>query len=113
MERNMDIVKDDTVLVIQGNDKGKTGKVLKLFPRDSRIIVEGINFIKRHTRPSPANPQGGIVEREGPIHVSNVLLVCPKCGKGTRLRHLILQDERKSKVRGCVNCGEVIPRSKE
>jgi large subunit ribosomal protein L24 len=109
----MDILKEDTVLVIQGNDRGKTGKVLKVFPKDSRIIVEGINFIKRHTRPSAANPQGGIVEREGPVHVSKVMIVCPKCGKGTRIRHLRLQDERKSKVRECVNCGEVIPKSRE
>jgi len=109
----MDIVKDDMVLVIKGNDRGKTGKVLKVFPRDSRVIVEGINFIKRHTRPSPANPQGGIVEREGPIHVSKVMLLCPKCGKGTRVRHRVLHDERRSKVRECVNCGEVIPKSRE
>ncbi|MFQ6102941.1 MAG: 50S ribosomal protein L24 [Candidatus Glassbacteria bacterium] len=109
----MHILKEDTVLIIKGNDRGKTGKVLKVFPRSSRIVVEGINFIKRHTRPSPANPQGGIVEREAPIHVSKVMLVCTKCGKGSRVRHLILQDERKSKVRECVNCGEVIPKSKE
>ncbi len=109
----MDILEQDTVLIIKGNDKGKTGKVLKVFPRDSRVIVEGINFIKRHTRPSPTNPQGGIVEREAPVHVSKVMLVCPKCGKGSRLRHLILEDERKTKVRECVNCGEVIPKSGE
>jgi large subunit ribosomal protein L24 len=109
----MNIVKQDTVLVIKGNDKGKTGKVLKVFPADSRIIVEGVNFIKRHTRPSPANPRGGIVEREAPLHVSQVMLVCPKCGKGTRVRHLILKDEKKSKVRECVNCGEVMPKSRE
>jgi len=109
----MDILKEDTVLVIQGNDRGKTGKVLKVFPKGSRIIVEGIHFIKRHTRPSAANPQGGIVEREGPIHVSKVMIVCPKCGKGTRIRHMQLQDERKTKMRECVNCGEVIPKSRE
>ena len=109
----MDILKEDNVLIIKGNDRGKTGKVLKVFPRDERIIVEGINFIKRHTRPTPGNPQGGIVEREGPIHVSKVMIVCPKCGKGSRIRHRVLQDERKTKMRECVNCGEVIPKSRE
>jgi large subunit ribosomal protein L24 len=109
----MDITKNDTVLVICGNDRGKTGKVLRVYPEDQRITVENINFIKRHTRPTTANPQGGIVEREAPIHISNVMLFCGKCNRGTRVRHRSLSDERRSKVRLCARCGEVIARSGE
>ena len=106
----MDIVKNDTVLVICGNDRGKTGKVLRVFPRDRRVTVENINFIKRHTRPTTANPQGGIVEREAPIDISNVMLFCSKCNMGTRVKHKLLSDERGTKVRLCSRCGEVIPK---
>lgn len=118
------LVKGDTVLVVTGNDQGKTGKVLAVFkggssrsgpgikrtgksgPDKDRVIVEGVNFIKRHTRPSQQNPQGGILEREAPIHASNVMLYCGKCGRGTRLRHDELSDG--SKVRLCSHCAEVI-----
>ena len=106
----MDIAKNDTVLVICGNEKGKTGKVLRVYPEDERVTVENVNFIKRHTRPTQANPQGGIVEREAPLHVSNVLLFCEKCNRGTRVRHQALSDERASQVRLCARCGEVIAR---
>lgn len=106
----MDIAKNDTVLVICGNEKGKTGKVLRVYPGDDRVTVENVNFIKRHTRPTQANPQGGIVEREAPLHVSNVLLFCEKCNRGTRVRSQSLSDERGSKVRICARCGEVISR---
>jgi large subunit ribosomal protein L24 len=109
----MEITKNDTVLVICGNEKGKTGKVLRVYPEDDRITVENVNFIKRHTRPTQANPQGGIVEREAPIHVSTVILFCEKCNRGTRVRHRALADERGSKVRLCARCGEVISRSGE
>jgi len=107
----MDITKNDTVLVICGNDRGKTGKVLRVFPKDRRITVENVNFIKRHARPSTANPQGGIVEREAPIDVSNVMLFCSKCNRGARVRHESLSDELSTKVRVCARCGEVIPKS--
>lgn len=100
------LVKGDTVLVVSGNDRGKTGEVLAIFPDKDRVLVEGVNFIKRHTRPSQQNPQGGIVEREAPIHVSNAMLYCGKCGRGTRIRHRTLSDD--SKVRVCAHCGEVI-----
>ncbi len=109
----MDIRKNDTVLVISGNDKGKTGKVLRVFPKDQRITVENINFIKRHTRPTTANPQGGVVEREAPVHISNVMLFCAKCNRGTRVRHKSLTDELTTKVRLCARCGEVIPKAAE
>lgn len=109
----MDVTKNDMVLVICGNDKGKTGKVLRVFPDDRRITIENVNFVKRHARPTTANPQGGIVEREAPIHVSNVMLYCSKCNRGTRVRHKSLSDERITKVRICARCGEVIPKGVE
>ena len=100
------LVKGDTVLVITGNDAGKTGKVLKTLPEKGRVVVEGVNFIKRHTKPTQRNPQGGINEREAPIHASNAVLYCTKCGRGTRVRHTQLSDG--SKVRACAHCSEVI-----
>lgn len=100
------VVKGDTVLVIAGNDRGKTGQVLAVFPGEDRVLVEGINFVKRHTRPSQENPQGGIVEREAPIHVSNAMVYCSKCGRGTRVHHDTLSDG--TRVRVCAHCGEVI-----
>jgi large subunit ribosomal protein L24 len=81
----MKVRKNDTVIVISGNSRGKTGKVLKLFPVKSRVIVEGVNIIKRHTKPSQRSPQGGIVQKEAPIHISNVMVIDPKSGKPTRV----------------------------
>ena len=102
------IVKSDTVLVLTGNDRGKTGKILKVFPDKKQAVVEGVNLIKRHSRPTKDLPQGGIVEKEGPIQMSNLKVVCPKCNKPTRIGIRILED--KSKVRFCKNveCGEMI-----
>ncbi len=100
------LVKGDTVLVVTGNDSGKTGKVLKVFPDKDRVVVEGVNFIKRHTRPTQRNPQGGIQEREAAINASNAMLYCTKCGRGTRVRHKELSDG--TKVRVCAHCSEVI-----
>jgi large subunit ribosomal protein L24 len=100
------LVKGDTVLVVTGNDAGKTGKVLKVFPDKNRVVVEGVNFIKRHTRPTQRSPQGGIQEREAAINASNAMLYCSKCGRGTRVRHQELSDG--TKVRACSHCGEVI-----
>ena len=107
----MRIRKNDQVLVIAGNHKGQKGKVLKVFPEKSQIIVEGVNFIKRHSRPSAKNPQGGIIEKEAPIHVSNVLVICPKCSTPSRTGSKAVFDEarkRKSRVRICKNCNEMI-----
>jgi large subunit ribosomal protein L24 len=81
----MRLKKNDTVRVITGEDRGKEGKILKVFPDKGRIIVEKVNLIKRHTRPSKSVPQGGIVEKEAPINATNVMLVCPKSGKPTRV----------------------------
>ncbi len=86
----MKIRKNDLVQVVAGNDRGKRGKVLKVFPEKSRVIVEGVNFILRHTKPTQQNQQGGIVKREGTIHVSNVMLIDPKSGKPTRVGHSVL-----------------------
>lgn len=93
----MKIKKNDTVMVIAGNDRGKTGKVLKVFPKESRIIVEGINLRKRHTKPSQKNPQGGILEKEAPIHISNVMIIDPKTNEPTRIGAKIILDEKTGK----------------
>ena len=95
----MKIHKNDSVMVIAGNARGKTGKVLKVYPDRERIIIEGVNIIKRHTRPSQKNPQGGIVQREGTIHVSNVMLMDPKTNEPTRVGTAVVKDETTGKKR--------------
>ena len=102
----MKIRKNDTVLVIIGKDKGKKGKVRFAYPKDERLLVEGVNFVKRHTRARGVVRQAGIIEREAPIHVSNVMLLCSKCSHPTRIGFHFLEDGRK--VRFCRACGEVI-----
>ena len=102
--------KNDNVLVIGGKDRGKRGRVLKVLPGSdgkNRLIVEGVNMIKRHTKPNPGkNIKGGIVEREASMHASNVQLVCPECGVQTRIGRKILGDGRK--VRICRKCEGVV-----
>jgi large subunit ribosomal protein L24 len=105
----MKVIKNDTVVVVSGNFKGKKGKILKVFPKNGRVIVEGVNFIKRHTKRSQKNPQGGIIEREAPIHASNVKLVCSKCGVPTRVGRKVL--ENKKRIRTCKRCGEMLAAS--
>lgn len=101
------IRRNDTVVVMTGKDRGKRGRVLRLLPSKNRLIVEGVNFIKRHTKPNPGkNVKGGIVEREAAVHSSNVQLVCPECGDPARLGHRILEDGRK--VRICRKCDGVV-----
>ncbi len=102
----MKIRKNDTVLVITGKDRGKTGKVRFAYPKDERLLVEGINMIKRHMRAVRGARQAGIIEREAPIRVSNVMLLCNKCNHPTRVGFRFLEDRRK--VRFCRACGEVI-----
>ena len=102
------IKKNDFVKVIAGKDNGKQGKVLRVFPQEGRLTVERVNMIKRHTRPTRQLQQGGIIEREGKIHLSNVMLVCSKCDRGVRVGHRILEDGKK--VRSCRRCGEVLDR---
>jgi large subunit ribosomal protein L24 len=102
----MNIRKDDNVMVIAGKDKGKKGKVRFAYPKRGRILVEGVNFVKRHTRPTGQVRQAGIIEREEPINVSDVMLICGKCNKATRIGHQRLDAGKK--VRVCRACNEVI-----
>lgn len=102
----MKIRKNDTVVIIAGKDKGKKGKVRRALPKDDRVLVEGLNMIKRHSRARRAARQAGIIELEAPIHVSNVMLLCNKCAKPTRVGFKILDDGKK--VRICRSCQEVI-----
>ena len=99
--------KNDNVLVTAGKDRGKRGRVLKVLPANNRLVVEGVNMIKRHTKPNPQRQiKGGLVEREAPLHASNVQVVCPECGKATRIGRRILGDGRK--VRICRKCEGVV-----
>ena len=101
------IRKNDNVVVTTGKDRGKRGRVLKVVAEKNRLVVEGVNFIKRHTKANPQrNIKGGLIEREAPLHASNVQLVCPECGKPTRLGRRILEDGRK--VRICRKCEGVV-----
>ena len=101
------IRKNDNVIVIAGRDRGKRGRVLRVIPAKGRLIVEGVGFIKRHTRPNPQrNIKGGIVEREAPVAVANVQLVCPECGAATRIGKQVLEDGRR--VRICRKCKGVV-----
>ncbi|MED4600350.1 50S ribosomal protein L24 [Paenibacillus validus] len=100
------VKKDDTVFVITGKDKGKKGRVIAAYPRQNRVLVEGVNMIKKHAKPSQANPQGGILTQEAPIHVSNVMLVDPKSGQPTRIGYKVLDSGKK--VRVAKKSGEII-----
>lgn len=102
----MKIKKNDTVLVITGKDRGKKGKVRRALPKDDRVVVEGLNMIKRHSRARRAARQAGIVELEAPMHVSNVMLICDKCKKPAKVGFKNLEDGRK--VRICRACDEPI-----
>jgi len=103
---NCHIKKDDKVKVIVGKDKGKIGKVLKVVKKKNRILVEKINMAKRHSRPTAQNRQGGILEKEMPIQWSNVMLMCNKCVKPTRVKMQRLENGKK--VRTCGKCGEAL-----
>lgn len=100
----MHVKKGDTVVVISGKDRGKKGKVLEVQLDRNRVIVEGVNVVKRHMRPSRRNPQGGIISQEAPIHASNVLLFCSKCNAPSRAGRKFLPTGEK--VRYCRRCGE-------
>ena len=101
----MRVKREDTVVVIAGKDKGKTGKVVKVFPKTNKVIVEGVNVVTKHQKPSAINPQGGIINKEAPIHVSNVMPLDPETGKGTRVR-FEMKDGKK--VRIAVKSGKEI-----
>ncbi len=100
------VKKGDTVEVIGGKHRGKRGKVLKVFPKAGKLIIEGVNLVKRHAKPTQKLPQGGIVEKEGRVYSSKVMFVCPKCGRAARVGHGYLGDG--TKVRICKHCGAQI-----
>ncbi|MCL2725153.1 MAG: 50S ribosomal protein L24 [Polyangiaceae bacterium] len=103
--------KDDNVIVISGKDKGKTGRIMRVFREEDKVLVQGVNLVKRHTKPNPRMQQGGILEREQPIAACKVMPVDPKTGKGTRVRVKIEanQEGKRTKVRIAVKSGEEIP----
>jgi len=101
--KKLHVKKGDTVVVTTGKDKSKSGKVLRMVPKKDGVIVEGLNVVKRHTR-ARGNEAGGIVEKEAPIHISNVMLHCDTCKKAVRTRINVLDDGKKARV--CVKCGE-------
>ena len=97
---------DDQVEIIAGKDKGRVGKITRVLPNENKAIVESLNMVKRHTKPNMANQQGGIIEKEAPIHISNLMLVCSKCAKPVRIKMNVLEDG--TKVRVCKKCEEAI-----
>ncbi len=100
------IKKEDNVLIISGKERGKKGRVIRVLPKKERVLVEKVNIIKRHMKPSKKFAQGGIIDKEGPLPISNVMLLCPGCSKPTRIGNLILESGKK--VRTCKRCKEVI-----
>ena len=106
----MHVKKDDTVLILSGDDKGKQGKVLAVSPKEGKVIVEGLNMVKKHVKPRKAGDPSGIIEAESAIYASKVQVVCPACKKATRIAHKkVLNDAGKSRsVRICKHCGEEI-----
>lgn len=102
----MAVHKNDMVVVIAGKDKGKRGKVIRVIPETGRVLIERINIVKRHTRPGGPAAHGGIIEKESPLHISNVMLICARCDRPVRTGHSFLADGRK--VRVCKQCGEAV-----
>ncbi len=100
------IRKNDTVMIMNGKDKGKTGKVLSVFLKQDRVLVQGLNLVKKHARRTKEDQQGGIIQREGPIHISNLMAVCQKCDRPTRVGFSTLSDG--TKIRICKRCKELI-----
>ncbi len=99
------IKKNDLIMVKKGREKGKSGRVLRVLPEKERVIVEKINMIKRHSRPHGQQRRGGILEKEAPLHVSNVMLLCEKCNKPVRIGHRVVEGDKK--VRICRKCEEI------
>ena len=96
----------DKIVVLSGKDKGKEGKIVAVSPKEGKLIVEGVNVVSKHVKPRRAGEEGGIVKTEGALYACKVQLVCPKCGKATRIAHKIAEDGKKK--RSCKKCGEVI-----
>lgn len=108
MRDKLHFKKDDQVVVVAGKEKGKSGKILSVVPKKESVLIEKVNLVKRHSRPSAKNRQGGIIEKESPIHVSNVMLICSKCNSPVRIGRKILEDGKN--VRCCKKCGEFMDR---
>jgi large subunit ribosomal protein L24 len=104
--KKLHVKKSDMVMIIAGKDKGKTGKIMRVLAEKGRVVVENLNVVKRHTRPTRANAEGGIIEKEAPLAASNVLLLCGACNKPTRTGIRILDDG--SKARFCKKCNEIV-----
>ncbi|QGU00789.1 LSU ribosomal protein L24p (L26e) [Candidatus Syntrophocurvum alkaliphilum] len=102
----MKIKKGDMVMVMTGKDTGKSGKVLRVIPRENRVVIEGVNRVKKHQKPSRQLPQGGIMNVEAPLNASNVMVLCIKCDKPTRIGNKI--SDQQEKVRYCKQCGEIL-----
>ncbi|HBK54217.1 50S ribosomal protein L24 [Syntrophomonas wolfei] len=102
----MRIKKGDSVLVTTGKDAGKKGKVLRVIPDKNRVVIEGVNRVKKHQKPSRSLPQGGILKIETPLNASNVMLVCSRCNKPTRIAHKIMENGEKARI--CKQCGEAL-----
>ena len=109
-EAKLHVKKGDKVMVLSGKDKGKTGAVIQAIPKKGKAVVEGINKVKRQTKPSQSNPQGGIIVKEAPVHAAKLMLVCPACDKATRVKSNVLANG--GKVRVCKKCGETIDKDK-
>ena len=103
---NLHVKTGDNVMVISGKDKGKTGKVLQTSPKEGKVIVEGLNMVTKHVKPRRVGEAGGIVQAEGALYASKVQVVCPHCGKPTRVGHKVLKDGSKERV--CKKCGEAL-----
>jgi large subunit ribosomal protein L24 len=104
--QNRDLKKNDLVMVIAGKEKGKSGRILAIITKKDRAIVEKINFVKRHQRPGGQQRQGGIIEKEAPLQLSNLMLICESCNKTIRIGHKALEDGKKARY--CKKCGEMI-----
>lgn len=102
----MHVKKGDTVKVLAGRDKGKEGEIIQAMPKENRVIVEKVNLVKRHQKPTPDFPEGGIITKEAPIHASNVMLICKSCKKPTRIAHKFLESGKKA--RACKHCGATL-----
>ncbi|NCO24489.1 MAG: 50S ribosomal protein L24 [bacterium] len=102
----MSFKKGDYVLVISGDDKGKKGKIVSIFPKKMQVIVESVNFLKKHTKPTQNVPQGGVIKQEGALHISNIKLICNKCNKPTTVKREKIKEGKR--VRVCKKCKEII-----
>ncbi len=106
MIKKMHVKTGDTVLILSGKDRGKKGKVLQVSPKEGKVIVEGINIVSKHVKPRKMGEQGGIVKAEGAMYACKVQVVCPRCGKATRVSHKIYEDGTKERI--CKKCGEAL-----